>query len=304
MEQAKTKIGAIVILALLVVLVSVFVNGRPGTVATESKGGSTIIVPAHAVEIAPGIFSLGSARDVDGRVVEGFLFVDKRKGEGNNAVCGDGVCHGSEKKTCETDCGTFGGDDDTTTTTTSTCYSLFAKGASWKTTEPYITSNESGNEIDLVLTETSLETWDSEVGFNIFGTGSSGTTDGADTVSPDDKNEVQFESLGLDGTIAYAIVWGIFSGRPSERELVEWDVVFNSDYAFGDAGTTDEDNLGDTSVMDYQNIATHEFGHSLGLTHPGNTCTDETMYAFASAGETKKRTLGDGDVVGVNKLYS
>ena len=56
--------------------------------------------------------------------------------------------------------------------------------------------------------------------------------------------------------------------------------------------------------MDYQNIATHEFGHALGLGHPESTCTEETMYAFASFGETKKSTLEAGDIAGVNKLYS
>ena len=55
--------------------------------------------------------------------------------------------------------------------------------------------------------------------------------------------------------------------------------------------------------MDYQNIATHEFGHALGLRHPDSTCTEETMYAFASEGETKKQTLEAGDVTGINKLY-
>ncbi|KKK59217.1 hypothetical protein LCGC14_3036600 [marine sediment metagenome] len=62
-------------------------------------------------------------------------------------------------------------------------------------------------------------------------------------------------------------------------------------------------NVSGNSVMDYQNIATHEFGHSLGLGHPENTCTEETMYAYASNGETKKRTLEAGDITGVNKLY-
>ena len=55
--------------------------------------------------------------------------------------------------------------------------------------------------------------------------------------------------------------------------------------------------------MDYQNIATHEFGHSLGLGHPGDSCTEETMYAYGSSGETKKRTLEAGDIAGVNELY-
>ena len=37
--------------------------------------------------------------------------------------------------------------------------------------------------------------------------------------------------------------------------------------------------------------------------HPDSTCTEETMYAFANFGETKKRTLEAGDIAGVAKLY-
>jgi len=55
--------------------------------------------------------------------------------------------------------------------------------------------------------------------------------------------------------------------------------------------------------MDFENIATHELGHAIGLGHPSSTCTEETMYAFASLGETKKRDLNAGDVQGIDGLY-
>ena len=58
-----------------------------------------------------------------------------------------------------------------------------------------------------------------------------------------------------------------------------------------------------TDVMDTDNIVTHELGHAAGLGHPPNECTDETMYAFASAGETLKRDLFDGDIQGIVQLY-
>ncbi len=73
--------------------------------------------------------------------------------------------------------------------------------------------------------------------------------------------------------------------------------VFNSNYTFGNYDP------GDPTMMDYQNIATHEFGHAVGLGHPEDTCTEETMYAFAAFNETKKRTLEAGDIAGVNDLY-
>ncbi len=233
-----------------------------------SGGQAAIAIPAHAVEVTPGVFSLGTATDVDGRVVQGFLFVDNRKENAKPSWAGK---KGGEEK----------------------CYDFLAKGARWKETEQYVT----GDGIDAALTEKSLNVWDTEVLFDVFGpVNTILQTDGADTVSPDGKNEVEFKNIGDNSTIAYTIVWGIFSGPPFARELVEWDAVFNTAYPFGDADV-------DSSVMDYQNIATHEFGHAAGLGHPDDSCTEETMYRYADYGETKKRDLEAGDIIGIQELY-
>ncbi|MEK0349324.1 MAG: hypothetical protein QQN50_06000 [Nitrosopumilus sp.] len=37
--------------------------------------------------------------------------------------------------------------------------------------------------------------------------------------------------------------------------------------------------------------------------HPTDDCTEETMYRFAGAGETKKRDLNTGDITGIQRLY-
>ena len=154
-------------------------------------------------------------------------------------------------------------------------------------------------------TSASLETWDTEVAFDVFGLrNTSAVVDGADTESPDDKNEIFLGSIEGEGSIAVAIVWGIFGGPPRNRELVEFDIVFDdAEFKFGNAGVTSETSLGDTSIIDYQNIAMHEFGHAVGMGHPGDTCTEETMYRFAGFGETKKRTLNSGDISGIKDLY-
>jgi len=68
---------------------------------------------------------------------------------------------------------------------------------------------------------------------------------------------------------------------------MEWDQIYNDvDFAFGDA-TTDPG-----QIMDLQNIATHEFGHAIGLadiTDP--SCSFVTMFFSASYRETRKRDI-------------
>jgi len=270
--------SAIVIIFAFVILLTALIAITPALAApnenasdkAKSKAG---FIPEHAVKITESLYSLGKAKDHTGKVVEGFLFIDNKKSPAKP----DGTPGNGNKKT--------------KTGETSTCYTLLAKDARWKTTEPYMI----GAGIDVAVTAASLDAWDTQVEFEIFGSQVGGSPDGADSGSPDGKNEVMFDNLGETNTIAYTITWGIFSGPPSQRVLVEWDAVFNSDYPFGDAAP---------GVMDYQNIATHEFGHALGLTHPSDACSEETMYRYADFDETKKRTLEAGDIAGLNKLYS
>jgi predicted Zn-dependent protease len=56
--------------------------------------------------------------------------------------------------------------------------------------------------------------------------------------------------------------------------------------------------------MDFLNVATHELGHAMGLGHPRDTCTEETMFAYATYAEMKKRDLNAGDIAGIRKLYA
>jgi predicted Zn-dependent protease len=59
--------------------------------------------------------------------------------------------------------------------------------------------------------------------------------------------------------------------------------------------------------MDLQNIATHELGHGFGLADLYNTQSQtqilQTMYGYASLGETMKRDLASGDIAGIRALY-
>lgn len=56
--------------------------------------------------------------------------------------------------------------------------------------------------------------------------------------------------------------------------------------------------------MDFENVATHELGCSVGLGDLyEDRCSDQTMFGWVDYGETKKRNLESGDITGVGELY-
>lgn len=82
-------------------------------------------------------------------------------------------------------------------------------------------------------------------------------------------------------------------------DIVECDIEFNRDVDWGGLLSP-----GGTIAYDVQNAATHEFGHVLGLGHvPAPGAAALTMAPTAAAGETLKRSLGAGDILGVRALY-
>lgn len=116
---------------------------------------------------------------------------------------------------------------------------------------------------------------------------------------PDGANQIGFASIqGHVGTVAVTIVWGIFDGPLYQREIIEYDMLFDGDhYAWGNGALRSD-------VMDLQAIATHESGHSLGLDDIyDRQCDDVTMYGTSSEGETAKRSLESRDLQGLSLLY-
>lgn len=255
--------------------------------ATRGTGTARLHIPDTAVEVAPHVFSLGNAIDPEsGRVVQGYAFVYPKENYHHRPDHAGGPGGGGPG-------GPGGGG--------STCYALLAKDAKWKNVEPWVVnaSNNSGLPELFVLDNLALDMdeWESAANLQIFAGGSS-TSDilVADEITPDGVNEVYFADIAGSGTIAVTITWGIFNGPPSQRELIEWDMVFDDvDFAWANDETP--------IAMDFENIAQHELGHALGLGHPDDSCTDETMFRFASEGETQKRDLNAGDIAGALKLY-
>ena len=245
-------------------------------------------LPVNAKQVTKNVYGLGTGMH-NGEQVRGYAFIYRQ----DRSAKPDGVGGGGGGK---------GGKDKGG----STCYAFIGSGASWKSDEDYVidSTNYSGMPQEEVEGQMALATelWNEQASGRIFGSLVPGTVDGADTSTPlDDRNEIYFADINdpaidSNNIIAVTVVWGVFGGPPRNRKLVEWDQVYNERFIFGDAS-------GNTGIMDFLGIAAHEVGHAAGMDHPEDTCTEETMYAYASTAETRKRDLNDGDIAGIKKLY-
>ncbi|GAB4578772.1 MAG: matrixin family metalloprotease [Anaerolineales bacterium] len=85
--------------------------------------------------------------------------------------------------------------------------------------------------------------------------------------------------------------------------ITEADIIFNSTYSW----YTGENSPG--GLWDARSVATHEFGHAIGLKHtqnsncPSNDALKATMCDGYNAGKTYFRTLESDDKSGINNTY-
>ena len=113
----------------------------------------------------------------------------------------------------------------------------------------------------------------------------------------DGVNAILWKKKGRS-TLGATYVWfSRFDG-----EVLEVDTIFNKKLPWAIfPGSPDCQSSPD--AYDLQNIATHEFGHWVGLDDLyDDSDKDLTMYGFGAGGEVKKRSLGTGDVSGKNNL--
>jgi Matrixin len=117
--------------------------------------------------------------------------------------------------------------------------------------------------------------------------GSTGKPAGAfDDVNTADKGDV---GELCPGAVACNVAW-----RADDDELVESDTRFNKSMRWS--------NSGKDGAYDYRSVATHEFGHMIGLADLPDS-PGLTMHFQASTTSTKARTLGRGDIRGLRGLY-
>lgn len=228
-----------------------------GVITTVIPSGQTVIVPQTAVDRSPAL--------------ESITFIHYRDANAKPASPGGG-------KTA--------------------CYGFISKGAKLISPENIMVNplgSEMANADVLNQTISSLGEWDNYTSAAIWATTTLDYTANFDSVA-DGLNEISFGPYSDPNVIAVTRIWGIFSGSPSARYIDQFDILFNTAYAWGDATIN-------PSLMDYTNIATHEIGHGVGLNDLYNSCTDETMYGYSTEGETTKRDLNPGDIQGLQKLY-
>lgn len=271
---------------IILLSVSLVIAGVPDFQAVNvapSSGHAAVTIPENAVEVAPGIFDLGSAVDpATGKIAQGYAIIHygNKRANAKPPWAGGGNNNGETK-----------------------CYTFLARGAKWKTVENYSvdSSNLDGLSAGFISNNIAddIDAWENASGANILGDEVSGVINHSTIGDLNGKNEVVFGDISSSGAIAVTIVWGIFGGPPQGRELVEWDQVYDDvDFDWT------EDALIETDKMDFWNIAIHELGHSVGLGDLYQSeCSEETMYGYGTEGETQKRDLNAGDIAGVKELY-
>lgn len=110
------------------------------------------------------------------------------------------------------------------------------------------------------------------------------------TNTNDGINLVMFRNASSGSALATTYTW--FSGtRMIDADIVFWDAGFQ--FFTGSSGCS-----GGFYIED---VATHEFGHALGLGH--STLTAATMYPSISTCSQQARSLDADDIAGVRALY-
>ena len=179
-----------------------------------------------------------------------------------------------------------------------TCYKLM--GVAWPNTPDY-TIDPANDDIDgyvINTIETSLRTWDAGTYFDLVGSHVDPEEDITWGVN-DGYNFYSFGDYPTEGVIAVTRTWWNIYG-----EIIEYDIMFDIDWPWGDADSNEDGIVDDNTVMDLQNIATHEIGHGIGLLDLyGRPCSDVTMYGRSNYGDITKRDLAEPDIAGLQLIY-
>jgi len=246
------------------------------------KNFRTVIIVSIVVLVCTGSYLAVAGQGLKGkdRVLSKVTFVHYRRGHGKPATKPGG-------KKPKTDEG---------------YYSYIAKGTRWRVTEPFLLNPASDDDtasVDLVSAAvvSGMEEWEVYANADIFGDVVIDENIAYDDGEYRGINTISFGSYNNPDVIGVTTVWGYFTGPPRQREIIEAHILLNEDFVWGDADV-------DQTLMDVQNILTHELGHCAGMGDVyQDAAVEETMYGYSQEGETKKRDLYKGDITGISELY-
>jgi hypothetical protein len=159
----------------------------------------------------------------------------------------------------------------------------------WRLNASTIPPSVSDAAVDIL--QAAFDTW--QPGKFVYG----GTTSG-------NRSRLDFVNAVLWGKVsAGAIAITYVRYYTATGDVADVDTIFNSRYPWAAFPARGGECQSSPDAYDVQNIATHEFGHWLGLEDLYSAQErDLTMYGYGAGGELKKRTLGDGDILGANAV--
>jgi hypothetical protein len=174
------------------------------------------------------------------------------------------------------------------------------KGYKWSTYPVgfYINPNAAGLDSSAVTQEIigAFNAWDARTSASLFMY--KGTTTQV-TAGLDRRNIVCWAPISLSNALAMTTVFSDGNGN-----IIDADIQMNSIIPWGI--DTDGEGTGFTlqNQYDIRNTATHEAGHTFGLADLYTSdAFDLTMYGYSSPGYVYKRSLGYGDILGIQELY-
>jgi hypothetical protein len=171
-------------------------------------------------------------------------------------------------------------------------YAYVAYGWSWQGGQaPYYvnpTNMDVSPDAALAAIQSAAAAWTTQTQ-SPFGFYYMGTTTG-NTVANNGRNEVFFRSDSNGSAIATTYYW-VSGTQALDADIVFWDGGFK--FFTGASGCS-----GGFYIED---VATHEFGHALGLGH--SPVTDATMVSGTGYCATWKRSLASDDIAGIDAVY-
>jgi hypothetical protein len=103
----------------------------------------------------------------------------------------------------------------------------------------------------------------------------------------------EWRPLGGQLRNAVGVQWAWASGG----KIIHTDAAYNTNYAFANGAVANK--------YDFQSISAHEMGHGFGMGHSDTSTASRclTVYPYATLNSAHGRTLGDGDILGIQARY-